>query len=207
MPSPSGLTPTRASASCSARSCRAISFHCLVSVFSLGGRASWRLNPLMTTPSSLESLIEPRTRDLGGLTVRRVLPSVRRRQVGPFVFLDHMGPVEFAPGTGMDVRPHPHINLATVTYLWEGTIDHRDSLGSFQAIEPGAINWMTAGRGIVHSERTPAALRSASHRLHGIQLWVALPAEREEMAPAFHHHSAESLPRLERGGVSIRLLA
>jgi redox-sensitive bicupin YhaK (pirin superfamily) len=161
----------------------------------------------MTTPSSLESLIEPRTRDLGGLTVRRVLPSVRRRHVGPFVFLDHMGPVEFAAGTGMDVRPHPHINLATVTYLWEGTIDHRDSLGSFQAIEPGAINWMTAGRGIVHSERTPPMSRSASHRLHGIQLWVALPAEREEMAPEFHHHSAESLPLIERAGASIRLLA
>jgi len=161
----------------------------------------------MTTSASLETLIEPRARDLGGLTVRRVLPAVRRRQLGPFVFLDHMGPVEFAAGTGMDVRPHPHINLATVTYLWEGTIDHRDSLGSSQAIERGAINWMTAGRGIVHSERTPAVLRSASHRLHGIQLWVALPAEHEEMAPEFHHHSAESLPRIERAGCSIRLLA
>jgi redox-sensitive bicupin YhaK (pirin superfamily) len=161
----------------------------------------------MSTPSAIASLIEPRKRDLGGLTVRRVLPSALRRQVGPFVFLDHMGPVQFAAGTGMDVRPHPHINLATVTYLWEGTIDHRDSLGSFQAIEPGAINWMTAGRGIVHSERTPAVLRSASHRLHGIQLWVALPAEREEMAPEFHHHPADRLPRLEREGVSIRLLA
>ena len=161
----------------------------------------------MTMPPSLESLIEPRTRGLGGLTVRRVLPSLRCRQVGPFVFLDHMGPLEFAAGSGMDVRPHPHINLATVTYLWEGTIDHRDSLGSFRTIEPGAINWMTAGRGIVHSERSPAVLRSASHRLHGIQLWVALPAECEEMAPEFHHHAAGSLPRLERGGISIRLLA
>ena len=160
----------------------------------------------MSQLSTIESLIEPRRRDLGGLTVRRVLPSVRRRRVGPFVFLDHMGPVEFAAGTGMDVRPHPHINLATVTYLWEGAIDHRDSLGSFQAIQPGAINWMTAGRGIVHSERTPAVLRSASHRLHGTQLWVALPGEREEMAPAFHHHSAESLPRIERARASIRLL-
>ena len=157
--------------------------------------------------SAPELIIEPRLRDLGGFAVRRVLPSLRRRHVGPVVFFDHVGPTEFTPGTGMDVRPHPHINLATVTYLWEGVIDHRDSLGSFQAIRPGAINWMTAGRGIVHSERTPADVRSGAHRLHGIQLWVALPAEREEMAPEFHHHSAESLPRWEQAGCSLQLLA
>jgi redox-sensitive bicupin YhaK (pirin superfamily) len=164
-----------------------------------------------SSPGSLDGIldcvIEPRLRDIGGFSVRRVLPFVRRRQVGPFVFLDHMGPVDFAAGSGIDVRPHPHINLATVTYLWEGTIDHRDSLGSFQSIRPGAINWMTAGRGIVHSERTPLALRAGAHRLHGIQSWVALPAEREEMEPEFHHHDANSLPRIERSGLSISLLA
>ena len=161
--------------------------------------------PLPT--SAPEVIIEPRVRDLGGLSVRRVLPSVRCRHVGPVVFLDHMGPVEFAAGTGLDVRPHPHINLATVTYLWEGEIEHKDSLGSRQSIRPGAINWMTAGRGIVHSERTPAALRAGAHRLHGIQLWVALPEEQEQLPPVFHHHSAQSLPRFERAGATIRLLA
>jgi len=163
----------------------------------------------MSSPAdaAIELLIEPRVRDIGGFEVRRVLPSVRRRQVGPVVFFDHMGPVEFVPGTGMDVRPHPHINLATVTYLWEGVIDHRDSLGSFQPIRPGAINWMTAGRGIVHSERTPADVRSGGHRLHGVQLWVALPAAREQMAPEFHHHPTESLPLWEQAGCTIRLLA
>jgi redox-sensitive bicupin YhaK (pirin superfamily) len=155
----------------------------------------------------LEQIIEPRARDLGGFSVRRVLPSSRRRQVGPVVFFDHMGPVDFAPGAGMDVRPHPHINLATVTYLWEGVIDHRDSLGSFQPIRPGAINWMTAGRGIVHSERTPAEVRAAAHRLHGTQLWVALPAEHEQMPPEFQHHPAHSLPQREQPGCSLRLLA
>jgi redox-sensitive bicupin YhaK (pirin superfamily) len=155
----------------------------------------------------LDTVIEPRLRDIEGFAVRRVLPFLRRRQVGPFVFLDHMGPAEFVAGSGIDVRPHPHINLATVTYLWEGTIEHRDSLGSLQSIQPGAINWMTAGRGIVHSERTPPAVRAGAHRLHGIQSWVALPAEQEEMAPEFHHHDANSLPRIERAGLSMSLLA
>lgn len=155
----------------------------------------------------LELRIEPRARDIGGFAVRRVLPFVRRRQLGPFVFLDQLGPAELAAGTGIDVPPHPHIGLATVTYLWEGEIDHRDSVGSFQTIRPGEINWMTAGQGIVHSERTPAALRAGPHRVHGIQLWVALPREREEMAPEFHHHSADTLPHIEQPGVSIRLLA
>ncbi|HKO91993.1 MAG TPA: pirin family protein [Polyangiaceae bacterium] len=155
----------------------------------------------------IDSIIEPRLKDLGGFAVRRVLPSVRRRHVGPFVFLDHMGPSEFAPGNGLDVRPHPHINLATVTYLWEGVVEHRDSIGSHQAIQPGAINWMTAGSGIVHSERTPLSMRAATHRLHGIQLWVALPEQREEMPPEFHHHPASTLPVIESGGVELRLLA
>jgi redox-sensitive bicupin YhaK (pirin superfamily) len=155
----------------------------------------------------IDSIIEPRLKDLGGFAVRRVLPSVRRRHVGPFVFLDHMGPTEFAAGSGIDVRPHPHINLATVTYLWEGVVEHRDSIGSQQAIVPGAINWMTAGSGIVHSERTPLSIRAASHRLHGIQLWVALPADREEMPPEFHHHPASTLPVIEQAGVQLRLLA
>jgi redox-sensitive bicupin YhaK (pirin superfamily) len=157
--------------------------------------------------AQLETRIEPRARDIGGFGVRRVLPYVRRRHVGPFVFLDQMGPAELAAGTGVDVPPHPHIGLATVTYLWEGEIEHRDSVGSFRTIRPGEINWMTAGQGIVHSERTPAALRAGPHRLHGIQLWVALPREREEMAPEFHHHSAAELPKLEQPGLVIRLLA
>jgi redox-sensitive bicupin YhaK (pirin superfamily) len=157
--------------------------------------------------AQLESRIEPRARDIGGFAVQRVLPYARKRQLGPFVFLDQLGPTELSAGTGMDVPPHPHIGLATVTYLFEGEIDHRDSVGSFQTIRPGEINWMTAGSGIVHSERTPAALRVAPHRVHGIQLWVALPNEREEMAPEFHHHSAAELPSLQQPGVSIRLLA
>jgi redox-sensitive bicupin YhaK (pirin superfamily) len=123
------------------------------------------------------------------------------------VFFDHMGSAIFPPGEGADVRPHPHINLATVTYLFEGEIDHRDSLGSHQAIQPGAINWMTAGRGIVHSERTAMAVRQAGQRLHGIQLWVALPAEHEEMAPEFFHHPADSIPTVDFPGVHARVLA
>lgn len=159
-----------------------------------------------TTPS-IELIIEPRSRDIGGFAVRRVLPSTRRRMIRPFVFFDHMGPTAFAPGEGMDVRPHPHINLATVTYLFEGEIDHRDSLGSHQAIQPGAINWMTAGRGIVHSERTPMAARQTGQRLHGIQLWVALPAAHEEVEPAFYHHPAASIPGVALPGAHVRVLA
>jgi redox-sensitive bicupin YhaK (pirin superfamily) len=155
----------------------------------------------------VETIIEGRARDLGGLVVRRVLPSAARRWVGPFVFFDHMGPVEFAPGTGLDVRPHPHVNLATVTYLFEGEIVHRDSLGSHQPIRPGEINWMTAGRGIVHSERTARERRTGGQRLHGIQLWVALPRAHEETDPAFHHHPAAALPELQQRGARIRVLA
>lgn len=151
-------------------------------------------------------IIAGRERDIGGFTVRRILPYVSRRAVGPFVFFDHMGPAEFAPGQGMDVRPHPHINLATVTYLFEGVIAHRDSLGSNQLIEPGAINWMTAGRGIVHSERTPAEARARGGKMNGIQCWVALPAESEEVEPSFAHHPAGSLPEFRVDGADVRLL-
>jgi redox-sensitive bicupin YhaK (pirin superfamily) len=155
---------------------------------------------------ALELVIRSRERDIGGFSVRRLLPYAAHRMVGPFVFFDHMGPADFAPGQGMDVRPHPHIHLATVTYLFEGKIQHRDSLGSDQWIEPGAINWMTAGHGIVHSERTPEPLRRAGGRLEGIQLWVALPAESENVAPSFAHHPAATLPELTLAGVKLRIL-
>src|SRR5690242_20906164 len=135
--------------------------------------------------ASAVSLLKPHTRDIGGLEVRRVLPGFPHRMVGPFIFLDHMGPVSFPADRGIDVRPHPHIGLATVTYLFEGEIVHRDSLGSAIPIHPGAVNWMTAGRGIVHSERTAAERRHGGEPLHGLQLWVALPAGDEETAPAF----------------------
>ncbi len=151
-------------------------------------------------------VIKGRERDLGALRVQRVLPHISRKMVGPFIFFDHMGPAEFHPGTAMDVRPHPHINLATVTYLFEGAIEHRDSLGSDQLIEPGAINWMTSGRGIVHSERTPDHLRSVVHRVNGIQLWVALPIEEEERAASFSHHPSSTLPLFEKDGVKGKLL-
>ena len=159
------------------------------------------------TTRGIELIVEPRARDLGGFSVRRVLPTIARRMLGPFVFFDHMGPSVFPPGEGADVRPHPHINLATVTYLFEGELDHRDSLGSHQAIQPGAINWMTAGRGIAHSERTSMAMRQTGQNLHGIQLWVALPAEHEEMAPEFFHYPAGSIPTVELPGVHVRVLA
>ena len=155
----------------------------------------------------LETLIVPRTRDLGdGFEVRRALPDARKRAVGPFVFFDQMGPVALAPGKGLDVRPHPHIGLATVTYLFEGEIVHRDSLGTVQPIRPGDVNWMTAGSGIVHSERTPPALRSAGSRVHGIQIWVGLPAADEEMAPSFVHVAGKDLPVLDERGVRLRVI-
>jgi len=152
--------------------------------------------------------IEARTRDLGGgFTVRRLLPSAMRRMVGPFIFFDHMGPVRLAVGQGLDVRPHPHINLATVTYLFDGEILHRDSLGSEQVIRPGAVNWMSAGRGIVHSERSPASGREAGPSIHGLQLWVALPRVHEEIEPSFQHHAADIIPALELRGVRLRVIA
>jgi redox-sensitive bicupin YhaK (pirin superfamily) len=153
------------------------------------------------------SLLKPHTRDIGGLEVRRVLPGFPHRTVGPFIFLDHMGPVAFPAGKGIDVRPHPHIGLATVTYLFEGEIVHRDSLGSVQAIAPGDVNWMTAGRGIVHSERTAPGLRRSGPRVHGIQTWVALPRASELAEPAFHHHPNDTLPRVVSPGVELRVIA
>ena len=153
-------------------------------------------------------LIEGRLHDLGdGLRVRRLLPQLQARQVGPFVFFDHIGPALFAPGTGMDVRPHPHIGLATVTWLFDGAIRHRDSLGSVADIHPGELNWMTAGRGIVHSERTPPEVRRAGQTLHGVEIWVALPQADAEIAPAFHHHERAMLPRISRPGVEALLIA
>jgi redox-sensitive bicupin YhaK (pirin superfamily) len=164
-----------------------------------------RYHAAMTTSRPL--IIAPRVHDLGGgFNVRRVLPHASARHVGPFVFFDHMGPVRFEPGTGIDVRPHPHIGLATVTYLFEGAIEHRDSLGYVQTIRPGDVNWMTAGRGIVHSERTPAVERAAGHGVHGIQVWVALPREAEEVEPSFHHHPGDTLPTFEHDGVALRLV-
>jgi redox-sensitive bicupin YhaK (pirin superfamily) len=156
----------------------------------------------------LDLVIESRPRDLGGgLAVGRVLPFVRRRMVGPFIFLDHMGPAAFQPGEGIDVRPHPHIGLATVTYLFDGEIHHHDNLGFSQKIFPGEVNWMTAGSGIVHSERTDPSLRSSGGLMHGMQAWVALPQEDEETAPGFAHHGVEALPELSDQGLWARLIA
>jgi redox-sensitive bicupin YhaK (pirin superfamily) len=154
-----------------------------------------------------DSLLLPATKDLGGgFTVRRLLPAASRQAVGPFLFFDHFGPLAQAAGDAHDVRPHPHIGLATVTYLLEGAMLHSDSTGAVQRIEPGAINWMTAGRGIVHSERTPADQRSISRRLHGLQMWCALPEADEELEPSFAHTPAAALPALEVGGASLRVL-
>lgn len=156
----------------------------------------------------LDLVIEGSRKDLGGgLEVGRVLPFARRRMVGPFIFLDHMGPADFRSGEGIDVRPHPHIGLATVTYLFDGEIHHRDSLGVSQKIRPGEVNWMTAGSGIVHSERTDPSLRSNGGLMHGMQAWVALPREDEEVDPAFAHHAADALPELSERGVWARLIA
>ncbi len=160
-----------------------------------------------TPPNGVELVLLPRAHDVGGFEVRRALPARERQMVGPFIFFDQMGPGEFLAGRGLDVRPHPHIGLSTVTYLFEGEILHRDSLGSQQPIVPGDVNWMTAGRGIAHSERTDHALRSHSNRLFGIQSWVALPKEAEETAPGFVHHPAASLPLVEDSGVRLRLIA
>jgi redox-sensitive bicupin YhaK (pirin superfamily) len=156
----------------------------------------------------IELVIDPRRRDLGGFEVDRILPFARRRSVGPFVFLDRMGPVNFAPGLprSVDVRPHPHIGLATVTYLFDGEIMHRDSLGSAQPIRPGEVNWMIAGRGITHSERFERARREGG-RLDGVQAWVALPDEHEETEPAFTHYGIDRLPAGQRDGVHLRVIA
>lgn len=148
---------------------------------------------------AVELLIEPRVRDLGGFSVRRILPFPKRRNVGPFVFFDHLGPAVMPPGKGIDVRSHPHIGLATVTWLFDGALDHRDSLGTIKTIRPGAVNWMTAGRGIVHSERTPHAEREAGHRIEAIQTWVALPQSHAEQEPTFDHYPADVLPVIQAG--------
>jgi redox-sensitive bicupin YhaK (pirin superfamily) len=154
----------------------------------------------------IAAIIEARPRDLGGFTVGRVLPAPTRRHVGPFLFLDHMGPVVHAPGQGMDVRPHPHIGLATVTYLFEGEIHHRDSLGMSEVIRPGEVNWMTAGRGIVHSERTPPEMRARGQKVHGLQLWCSLPAEHEETEPSFQHYGLSDLKSVELEGGTARVV-
>jgi redox-sensitive bicupin YhaK (pirin superfamily) len=151
-------------------------------------------------------IVTPVTHDLGDFKVNRTLPARTRTMVGPFIFVDEFGPAKLPPGRGMDVRPHPHINLATVTYLFEGAIEHRDSIGSHQVIEPRAINLMTAGTGIVHSERSPQSLRPEGPRLYGMQTWLALPDGREEVPPAFDHVAEDGLPLVEDAGVSARVL-
>ena len=157
---------------------------------------------------TIDLVIESRTRELTeGFKVNRVLPSAKRRMVGPFIFLDAMGPEVLTAGRGLDVAPHPHIGLATVTYLFIGELLHRDSLGTEQSIQPGAVNWMTAGRGIAHSERTPAEVRTSHHKLFGIQSWVALPTRAEETEPSFVHYESDSLPTLTDNGVRIRVIA
>lgn len=155
---------------------------------------------------AIETLIIPRARDLGGFEVRRALPAPKRQMVGPFVFFDQAGPAEFVTGKGVDVRPHPHIGLGTVTYLYRGEFQHRDSLGTNQMIRPGAVNWMVAGRGVTHSERTSEETRRNPHALYGIQTWVALPEDKEEVAPSFEHHGKDTLPMIEGEGISARLI-
>ncbi|MGO9005144.1 MAG: pirin family protein [Beijerinckiaceae bacterium] len=157
--------------------------------------------------NGLDLVIIPRARDLGGFAVRRALPHGRRQMVGPFIFFDHFGPVQFIAGQGMDVRPHPHIGLATVTYLFDGRILHRDSEGNIQEIVPGEMNLMTAGRGIAHSERTPQMQRSAGASLLGLQSWIALPAAQEEIEPSFQHFAADDLPVIEGHGLRARIIA
>ena len=156
---------------------------------------------------SILQIIGGRERDLGGFVVRRVLPHEGRQMVGPFIFFDHLGPAQFAPGQGIDVRPHPHIALATVTYLFAGSLRHRDSLGSVRDIHPGDVNWMTAGRGIAHSERTPAAARAGGAPVHGIQSWVALPDGHEDVDPEFAHYPGKDLPQRSAGGVDLAVIA
>jgi len=155
---------------------------------------------------AISQVIVPRTVDLGDFAVRRALPSARTRMVGPFIFFDHFGPAEFHAGNGLDVRPHPHIGLATVTYLFDGEIMHRDSLGTAMAIKPGEVNWMTAGRGIVHSERTRPEKRVDGEPIHGLQMWVALPAAKEEMEAGFAHHATAEFPVIKENGKNVRVV-
>lgn len=162
--------------------------------------------PDQISVDAIETLIVPRARDLGGFEVRRALPAPKRQMVGPFIFFDQAGPAELLTGQGIDVRPHPHIGLGTVTYLYRGDFHHRDSTGADQIIRPGELNWMVAGRGVSHSERTSAAARTGPNSLFGIQTWLALPESHEEMAPTFEHHGKAALPMIEDGGVSVRLI-
>lgn len=156
--------------------------------------------------SSIKTVLKPREKDIGEFSVRRALPFMQQRSIGPWIFFDHFGPVSFKPGEGINVRPHPHINLATVTYLFEGEIYHRDTLGNAMAIKPGAINLMVAGKGIAHSERTRDELRKTGYDLHGLQLWHALPEAFEEVEPAFYHTPADDIPCVELDGVTIRVM-
>jgi redox-sensitive bicupin YhaK (pirin superfamily) len=155
---------------------------------------------------AIANVIVPRTVDLGDFAVRRALPSARTRMVGPFIFFDHFGPAEFRAGAGLDVRPHPHIGLSTVSYLFDGEIMHRDSLGTAIAIKPGEVNWMTAGRGIVHSERTGPEKRAAGGPIHGLQMWVGLPADKEEMEPGFAHHETREFPVVTDAGKTVHVV-
>jgi hypothetical protein len=157
--------------------------------------------------SNIDLIIEERPADVGNFLVGRLLPFYRKRMVGPFAFIDHMGPVDLPNGDDFDVPPHPHIGLSTLTYLFEGSIMHRDSLGTAIEIKPGQVNWMTAGKGIVHSERTPEHLRGKPKRMHGLQIWVALPKDLEEMEPSFHHSSEADLPTWEQDGARLKLIA
>lgn len=157
-------------------------------------------------PDAIETLIIPRARDIGGFEVRRALPAPKRQMVGPFIFFDQMGPAEFLTAKGIDVRPHPHIGLGTVTYLYRGDFHHRDSVGSDQVIRPGELNWMVAGKGVTHSERTSATARQGPSSLFGIQTWIALPESHEDMAPAFEHHGKQALPEIRDQGIEARLI-
>src|ERR1700760_777240 len=172
-----------------------------------GARRGRRLPSSLPEHRGSMIVIKGKPRDLGdGFHVSRLLPAIEQRAVGPFVFFDYFGPVEFPPGRGIDVRPHPHIGLATVTYLFEGSQMHRDTLGSVQEIQPGDVNWMTAGRGIAHSERTGPEVRARGHRLHGIQSWVGLPTKDEEVAPSFQHAASATLPTKSGDGVKLKLI-
>ena len=157
--------------------------------------------------SNINLIIEERSRDIGNFMVGRLLPFRKKRMVGPFIFIDHMGPKSLAKDENLDVPPHPHIGLSTLTYLFEGEIIHKDSLGTEQLIKPGAVNWMTAGKGIVHSERTPDKLRNTETNLHGLQIWVALPLDKENMEPTFTHTEAEELPSWQEDGIHYKLIA
>ncbi len=172
---------------------------------------SW--NPALTPgcpdeigAESIETLIVPRARDLGDFEVKRALPAPRRQMVGPFIFFDQMGPAEFLTAQGVDIRPHPHIGLGTVTYLYQGDFHHRDSIGTDQVILPGAVNWMVAGKGVTHSERTSEPARKGPHSLYGIQTWIALPETHEDMEPIFEHHSKETLPEIRDNGIEAKLI-